>query len=131
MINDELMNKAKQAASTEELLELAKSENIELTEEKAEKLFAELHAEGELSDTELDAVAGGGCYARDGRMVITVGYVCAEISGCPHCKNSSMRMDSSGCVYCNTCNRQLTCKDCDYMSYEGGMWLCSHELNRS
>ena len=60
MINDELMNKAKQAASTEELLELARSENIELTEEKAEKLFAELHAEGELSDTELDAVAGGG-----------------------------------------------------------------------
>lgn len=60
-MNEAMMIKAKEAKSVTELMELAKSENIELTEEKAQKLFAELHAEGELSDAELDAVAGGGC----------------------------------------------------------------------
>ena len=41
---------------------MAKAENIELTEEEAAKAFAELNKSGELSDEELDNVAGGvGC----------------------------------------------------------------------
>ena len=55
----ELIEKAKTAKSAEELLELAKAENIELTEEEAAKAFAELNKAGELSDEELDNVAGG------------------------------------------------------------------------
>ena len=38
---------------------MAKVEHIELTEEQAAKAFAELHKTGELSDEELDNVAGG------------------------------------------------------------------------
>ena len=57
--SNELVEKAKQAKSAEELLEMAKAENIELTEEEAEKAFAELHKSGEISDEELDNVAGG------------------------------------------------------------------------
>ena len=38
---------------------MAKSENIEMTAEEAAKYFAELHKTGELSDEELDNVAGG------------------------------------------------------------------------
>ena len=38
---------------------MAKTEKIELTEEEAAKAFAELHKMGELSDAELDNVAGG------------------------------------------------------------------------
>ena len=127
----EITIKAKTAKSAEVLLELAKANGVEITEDDAKTYFAQLNLKyGEIDDDELGNVAGGACYAGDGRMVVTVGYVCADISGCPHCKNSSMRIDASSCVYCNTCNRQLTCKDCNHMSYEGGMWLCNHEANR-
>ena len=56
---DEMLEKAKTAKSAEELLAMAKAENIELTEEQAAKAFAELNKAGELSDEELDNVSGG------------------------------------------------------------------------
>ena len=56
-----LIEKAKTAKSAEELLAMAKAENIELTEEQAAKAFAELNKAGELSDEELENAAGGGC----------------------------------------------------------------------
>ena len=55
----ELIEKAKQAKTVEELQEFAKAENIELSAEEAIKAFAELHKTGELSDDELGNVAGG------------------------------------------------------------------------
>ena len=58
-ISKELIEKAKTAKSAEELLEMAKAEKIELTEEEATKAFAELNKTGELSDEELDNVSGG------------------------------------------------------------------------
>ena len=58
-ISKELLEKAKTAKTAEELLAMAKAEKIELTEEEATKAFAELNKNGELSDEELDNVAGG------------------------------------------------------------------------
>ena len=58
-ISKELIEKAKTAKSAEELLEMAKAENIEISAEEAAKAFAELNKTGELSDEELDNVAGG------------------------------------------------------------------------
>ena len=58
-ISKELIEKAIQAKTAEELLAMAKAENIELTDEEAAKAFAELNKSGELSDEELDNVAGG------------------------------------------------------------------------
>ena len=58
-ISKELLKKAKQAKTAEELLEMAKAEKVELTEEEAAKAFEELNKNGELSDEELDNVAGG------------------------------------------------------------------------
>ena len=60
-ITKELFEKAKTAKSAKELLAMAKAESVELTEEEAAKAFAELNKTGELSDDELDNVAGGGC----------------------------------------------------------------------
>ena len=57
------MIKAKETASVDELMELAKASNIEITEETAKDIFAKFHSEGELSDDELDNVAGGACEA--------------------------------------------------------------------
>ena len=61
----EMIKKAKSAKSAEELAEIAKAEDVELTAEEAEMHFAELHKHGELSDEELDNVAGGGCFEPD------------------------------------------------------------------
>ena len=58
-ISKELIEKAKTAKSAEELLAMAKAENINFTAEEAAKAFAELNKTGELSDDELDNVAGG------------------------------------------------------------------------
>ena len=58
-ISKELLEKAKTAKTAEELLAMAKAENIEISAEEAAKAFAELNKTGELSDEELDNVSGG------------------------------------------------------------------------
>ena len=61
-LTPEMIEKAKAANTVEELLTLAKDNNIEMTEESAKAYFAQLNpASGELSDDELDDVSGGGC----------------------------------------------------------------------
>ena len=58
-ISKELLEKARTAKTAEELLAMAKAENIKLTQEDAVKAFAEFNKTGEISDEELDNVAGG------------------------------------------------------------------------
>ena len=59
-MNNELIAKAKKTATVEELLALAKENHVELSEEDAKMYFELLHPKtGELSDDELDNVAGG------------------------------------------------------------------------
>ena len=70
-VSKELLEKARTANSTEELLAMAKAESVELTEEQAEKAFAELNKTGELSDEELNNVSGG-CGSGD-EPLFTVG----------------------------------------------------------
>jgi predicted ribosomally synthesized peptide with nif11-like leader len=82
-LTPELIAKAKAAKNTEELLELAKENGVELSEEEAKTCFEQLHANVEVSDDELEAVSGGG--------------ICQDIidffqsgngrndSTCPHC----------------------------------------------
>lgn len=57
----ELKDKAKTAKTAKELAEMAKAEGIDMTADEAEKAFAKLQKSGELADSELDNVAGGGC----------------------------------------------------------------------
>ncbi len=90
-MNEAMMIKAKEAKSVTELMELAKSENIELTEEKAQEFFTRLHAEGELSDDELDAVAGGGC--AESALEYKEGDIVALVSKrCPDCNGSVFKI---------------------------------------
>jgi len=61
-ITPELIEKAKAVKTAEELIALAKESNIELTEEQAKEYLEKLNPKmGEISDDELDNVAGGGC----------------------------------------------------------------------
>ena len=56
-MNEELITKAKEAKSAEELLTIAKENNYPLTGERVKELFEQFHESGELSDEELDMVA--------------------------------------------------------------------------
>lgn len=57
---EDLLKKAMDCETVEELLKLAKGNNIRLTEQEAVKLLEMMNpATGELSDSELDAVTGG------------------------------------------------------------------------
>ena len=80
MLKEEMIAKAKEAKSVEELITLAKENGVELTEEDAKAYFEQLNVKkGELSDDELDVVSGGGCETKvDGKKytVVTNGCQC-------------------------------------------------------
>ena len=94
-MNQELVNKARKAKSVEELLALAKENGIELTNEQAKEYFAQLNPpKGELSDDELEDVAGGGCFGEEERY-------------CPNCQTRLELRASCHGLYsfyqCNNC----------------------------
>ena len=86
LVSQELLEKAAQAQNVEELLALAKEAGIELAEEDAAMFLAGKDGaeNGEISDEELDNVAGGS-RCRGGRLyssdppydlIVTVGNSC-------------------------------------------------------
>ncbi len=91
----EMLEKAKTAKSAEELLEMAKEAEIELSEEKAKDIFSRLNSDGELSDEELGAVAGG----------------CGEsYPMCPACYSPNVKYEENYSRY--------RCKRCHYVFTE-------------
>ena len=132
-ITKELLEKAKTAKTAEELLELAKAEKVELTEEEAAKAFEELNKNGELSDEELDNVAGGcGKSPRDGNLFgseakVTYKYSIGDIvnaklcMGTVTCKIVAQGTDSG--VFTRARNRTY------YATYQVEVidnWICSN-----
>lgn len=74
-MDKELVKKAKEAKTVEELKALAEENNFDMDEDKAEKYFAYLRSDGALGDDELDDISGG-CGKRD------TNYAIRE---CPNC----------------------------------------------
>ena len=62
----EIITKAKEAKTPEEIVSIAKENGMEMTAEEAQAYFDQLNRTGELSDDELDNVAGGGCSQQGG-----------------------------------------------------------------
>ena len=125
-LNKELLAKAKNAKTPEELIALANENGMEMTEESAEAYYNLLHPQnGEVSDDELDNVAGGGCH-NGGRLVVSVMHYCDEW----RCKDDGSQCDIDGIlVNCNTCRVAAYCFSCKYCSYEKGLWLCNNPVN--
>lgn len=102
-LNEELLAKAKEAKTVEELITLAKENSIELTEEKAKTYFAKLNSkDGILADDELDSVAGGrkcGTIYKDGKPVVTSSNSCEYYEYYPK-YNIASTGDCGTCKYC-------------------------------
>ena len=97
----ELIEKAKQAKSAEELITLAKENKIELSAEEAKEYFERLNKSGELSDDELDNVSGGGCGSND--EWLNNGYNCRK-EGC----HGTYEWDADERFYiCNLCGDKI------------------------
>ena len=127
-LNEKLLAKAKEAKTPEELTALAKENSIELTEKEAKAYFEQLHPKtGELSDDELDNVAGGGCHAKDGRLVVSIGHLCEYFSH-KSCGGVLGKGHHASC--CNRCEGMASCSACNNCTYEKGLWLCNHPAYR-
>ncbi len=74
-MNQELIEKARQAASPEEIMKIAEENDIYMVKEEAESIYKQLHTSGELSDSELESVAGG-CKGAGGKTIVTSGCEC-------------------------------------------------------
>ncbi|MBQ3507357.1 MAG: Nif11-like leader peptide family RiPP precursor [Clostridia bacterium] len=149
-LTPEMIAKAKNTKTSEELIALAKENGIEMTEEEAKTFFAQLNPpSGELSDDELADVAGGGCYGSDGRLIVTILHSC-DLWTCTHCGSglSMVRFRNRNFPYGHPkaygykkehhnykhCPRtdsesEWVCKNCVHMSYEGA-WYCNHPDKR-
>ncbi|MDO4811282.1 MAG: hypothetical protein Q3985_04980 [Eubacteriales bacterium] len=139
---EEQMKKFNEAESVEEAIALAKEEGLEVSEEEIGKYYNATHIpargkEGELSDDELDSVAGGACAYSDGRQVVNSNY------GCDHwehhnCGGTIVRhIDFCDIWYtCSICqagsvgHTMGTCESCKYCVVENGQWLCNYDANR-
>ncbi|MGN0308012.1 MAG: hypothetical protein ACI4DN_07330 [Lachnospiraceae bacterium] len=122
----ELKEKAKAAKTPEEIQAIARENGIEdFSLESAKAYYEQLHKEGELSDEELDNVAGGACYTDDGRMVTTIANFCEDGHRCKKCGRNFIHEG-----HAPDCFEGPNCKDCKHMSYEKGLWLCNYEGNR-
>ena len=56
-----LIAKAKTAQSAEQLLELAKENNVQMTEAEAKAYFEQIRTQGAVADDDLEIVAGCAC----------------------------------------------------------------------
>lgn len=135
-ITAKLVEEARGAASAKELLALAQENGIELTEEEAEAYFEKLHRSGEMSDEELDNVAGGGCYTNwlyDGAsdfLVVTNGYSC-ELWECNCGGKSGFASGFGGSrVACKACGSTPSCGTCRYRRHRQVGYYCENPANR-
>ena len=90
-LTPEMIEKAKAAKSAEELLALAKANGVEMTADEAATYFAQLNpTSGELSDDDLDNVAGGagGCGDPTNKDLFP--------------ENSKLRYKKGSCPVCHT-----------------------------
>ena len=118
-LTPEMIEKAKAAKSAEELLALAKENNIEMTADEAKIYYAQLNPKsGELDNDELETVVGGCGDSKDsGGDVKDVVTLYNEVSGlaCPKCGKlncwtlTTVNYHNNGINYwkCNYCEKEV------------------------
>ena len=111
-----LIAKAKATKSAEELLTLAKANNVELTEDEAKTYFEQLNANGAVSDDELDGVAGGSflgisCPSEDEEEQTPASKENKPVGRCPHCGSTNigtyLHADGFSTFKCIDCGKSV------------------------
>ncbi len=106
-LSKEMLQKARECKTVEELLNLAKENDYSITEEQATETFNQWNKTGELADEELENVSGGACDTegenvenlQDGDLVrFKNGYICER------CPSVVFKMDLPWveCTICGT-----------------------------
>ena len=131
MTEREMIEKAKDAGSAEQLKALAANEGLQMTDEEATQKFDELQKylakqkKGELLDDELDDVSGGGCHNKDGRLIVTAYHKCDRFEcNCGKTRWTAYAKMKNG--HCTGCYKGPACCRCKNCKYEGGLWICTH-----
>jgi hypothetical protein len=115
-MDQKLVEKAKEAKSAKELAIMAREEGIELSDAEADRYYANLHSkEGELSDEELDNVAGGACDESESEKKSKyVRHLSSDTCG-QHERSYSVYTGIGAAVlmpagrHCSNCHNSLTC----------------------
>ncbi len=115
-LNAELLEKAKLAKSSEELMTVAKANGFDLTGEEAERYFSYLNSKsGELGDDELGDVSGGRrCFTTyyEGQPVVTT------FNSCGHYRYLNYETEGEKAGGGN-------CIQCTYYKCNGWICLCT------
>ncbi len=105
--NEDLKKEYASLKSEEEINNFLKANDCDAT---ASDVQAFLNKGGEITDDELDNVAGGTCY-KNGRPVVTAFNNCWEFKRDPSVKGYT----------------QPVCCDCAFSKYEGGLLICYND----
>ena len=138
MTHKEMIMKAKEAKTPEELLKMAHDAGLtEFSEESAKTYFDVLNQTGEMADEELD-VSGGGCAVRahDQKMVSALNFCKHYRCNICHTGSNSLKRkekylpDKEIFYACNRdANHVNRCDTCYYCSYEKGAWWCNNDVH--
>ena len=124
-LTPEMIENAKSVNSAEELLALAKENNIEMTADEAATYFAQLNPKsGEINDDDLDSVAGGACSANSDTLAIGTKVRVTSGQTCPKCGSNTGKVayTAGGYVHqkgvvCPACSNEIIVQflvDCTY-----------------
>ena len=120
-LTPEMIEKAKAAKSAEELFALAKENNVEMTADEATIYFAQLNPKsGELSDDDLDNVAGGGCNDIVGKGDHSDVQI-TDSHACPKCRSkigyiATKKWYGAYFIFCKSCDTEIgNWLDIDYV----------------
>ena len=138
-ITPEMIEKAKAVKCAKELVELAKTNGIEMTDEEAKIYYAQLNPKaGELDDDELETISGGGCQTSVGgekHTVVTCGLECfngkwqqgmrflddGKMAPTVEVDNVDLRL--TWAILCG--DRANRCGTCIYLEFKDGLGYCS------
>ena len=138
-LTQEMIEKAREVKTAEELLLLAKENEIEMTSDEAATYFAQLNPKsGELDDDDLDAVAGGGCgknEKNEKKIKASGSDNCKPCWTCSKCgNNTSIKRDwvpsTGGCsiavipTYCGVCGERVWCSTCQFCERRSDGYWC-------
>lgn len=106
--NEKFMEEAAKAQTVEELMELARTHGVEVTEDEARIFLSLRSGDGEaLSDEALDGVAGGGLRQK-GKLIVTSFYTCDLFKR--ERGNISMSRSCENCTYYTYSSPFNTCR---------------------